>query len=83
MPSQNALKLADELIQDFRGNGYYADPALLAERLSSSARGVVIQQSDVIELFRFLLKSYASGQDHGKREEFAKQLDTMLRLTTP
>lgn len=82
MASQEALNLADELLQDFRGAGYYADPEILIGRLSSSTRGIVIQQPDVIELFRFLLRNYASGQDLSK-EDLARYLDNKLHLSTP
>jgi hypothetical protein len=77
MPNEQALKLAETILDDFRGAGYYADPKELAQYLNGAAGRSDINEGMAIEIFRGLLRVYGQSQD--VKERFAAQLEPFIR----
>ena len=60
MSNEKAKRLADQLLDDFRGAGYYADPEILGDILADRLGGQVRNESAAIDVLRALLRKYAT-----------------------
>lgn len=62
MPNQTAMDLAKQIVDDLKGAGYYADPAVLAPLFRGSdvpdAKAVEIAQAVITESLRHYGRSY-------------------------
>ena len=76
MANEKATKLAQQIIEDLHGAGYYADPKILAGILAGAQGTAEQDEGAAISLLRFLLRRYARNcANEQEIEELAKHLE--------
>jgi hypothetical protein len=78
MASEKAPKLADTILDDFRGAGFYANPKELTTDLKGVAGRTDVNEGTAIKILRGLLRMYGQTGSEVK-SQLADQLELYLR----
>jgi hypothetical protein len=76
MANEKARTLAEQILDDFRGSCYYADPEILGRVLENQIQSSADAKTAVREILRQLLHKYASRcQEEQDLEELADLIE--------
>jgi hypothetical protein len=68
-------ELARDILDDFRGSGYYADPKILGGLIRDEGKTDSDNEQRAIEIIRLLLRAYGNGKS---QEQVMEELTSAL-----
>ena len=74
--NDRATKLAEQVLDDFRGAGFYADSKILADIIRSGSQTNRDDERNAVEVIRLALRMLGGGQS---REQMIKVLANTIR----
>lgn len=84
MPSEQAIQKAKQIFDDFRGSGYYADPAILGGFLKEPQGTDADGTSAAVGVLRYLLMTYVpKDSTETDVEQLAATLERSRLVSNP